>query len=56
MTKQSAQIVCELHKKTWLTEKEAAVHLGMGNHNMFKDWRENQGLPFYIPSGKKDSL
>ena len=53
MPKKEIQIVCDLEKKKWLTEKEAALYLGIGNHNLFKEWRDNQGLPFYIPSGNK---
>ncbi|MCT4590497.1 MAG: excisionase [Carboxylicivirga sp.] len=43
----------DLAKRKWLTEKQATIYLGIGNHNMFKNWRENFGLPFYIPSGNK---
>ncbi|MBR8535444.1 excisionase family DNA-binding protein [Carboxylicivirga sediminis] len=53
MAKKETTIVCNLEKKQWLTEQEAAIYLGIGNHNMFREWRENHGLPFYIPNGKK---
>ncbi len=50
---QNNQTTFDLNKQKWMTEKEAAVYLSIGNSNMFREWRENLGLPFYIPSGKK---
>jgi hypothetical protein len=53
MPKPIIQIISNLDTKKWMTEEQAIIYLGIGNHNLFKEWRDHHSLPFYIPSGKK---
>ena len=53
MAKPKVQIISNLDTRKWLDEQQAIIYLGIGNHNMFKEWREKWGLPFYIPNGRK---
>ena len=53
MAKKEIKIITDLSNKKWMSEEEATIYLSIGNPNMFKEWRDHHGLPFYIPNGKK---